>query len=73
MTKFNYGEEPVRVTRDSGYSKLKLISPKNRQRARERVENPNVVTGRYRLKKLFAKCGIVVIPEKMTMWYYFTD
>lgn len=73
MANFQYDGEPVRVTRDSGYSKLKLISPENRKKARERVYNPNIVTGKYRLKELFAKRGIVVIPERMTMWYRFTE
>lgn len=68
-----YDEEPVMVTRDSGYSKLKLISPENRKKARERVLNPDTVTGKYRLKKLFGEIGIVVIPERMTMWYPFTE
>ena len=71
MTNFHYEEEPIKVTRDSGYSKIKLISLENRQKAYENVCNPNIVTGRYRLKELFAKIGIVVIPEKMTMWYQF--
>ena len=73
MTEFSYDEEPVRVTRDSGYSKIKLISPENRKAARERVMNPDIVTGRYRLKKLFADLNVVVIPERMTMWYPFTE
>lgn len=32
MNSFSYDEEPVKVTRDSGYSKLKLISPENRKK-----------------------------------------
>ena len=71
--KYVYDEEPVKVTRDSGYSKLKLISPENRKKARKNAHNPNIVTGKYRLKDLFAKRGIVVIPEKMTLWYQFTE
>lgn len=73
MTEFRYDEEPVMVTRDSGYDKLKLISPENRKKARERVLNPDIVTGKYGLKKLFGEIGIVVIPERMTMWYPFTE
>ena len=53
MTEFHYDEEPVMVTRDSGYDKLKLISPENRKKARERVLNPDIVTGKYGLKKTF--------------------
>lgn len=73
MNSFSYDEEPVKVTRDSGYSKLKLISPENRKKARKNAHNPNIVTGKYRLKDLFAKRDIVVIPEKMTLWYQFTE
>lgn len=73
MTEFSYDEKPVKVTIDSGYSKVKLISPENRKEARERVLNPNIVTGRYKLKKLFANLDVVVIPDRMTMWYAFTE
>lgn len=57
------------VTRDSGYSKIDSISPERRRKSRERINDPNIIAGRYKLKELYAKIGIVVIPEKMTMWY----
>lgn len=66
-------KDPVYISRDAGYSKLKLISPENRKAARERVMNQDIVTGKYRLKELFGEIGIVVIPERMTMWYPFTE
>lgn len=73
MSNFQYDEEPVRVTRDSGYSKTELLSSENIRKSQERIENPNIVTGKYKLKELFADLGIVVIPERMTNWYAFTD
>ena len=65
--------EPTRITRDAGFSKLESISPENQRKIKQRIENPNIVTGKYKLKELFAKRGIVVIPERMTMWYQFTE
>ena len=65
--------EPTQVTRDAGFSKLESISPENQRKIKERIKNPNIVTGKYKLKELFAKRGIVVIPERMTMWYRFTE
>lgn len=62
----------ILVTKDVGFDKAKIISPENRQKVRERVCNPNIITGRYLLKKIFADIGINVIPEKMTMWYAYT-
>lgn len=73
MNKYHYDEKPVRVTKDSGYSKVELLSPENRRKARERVKDPNYVNVKYKLKEFFAEIGIVVIPEKMTMWYLFNE
>lgn len=63
--------EPVIITRDPGHRKSELLSPENRKRVKERVENPDIVTGNYKLKDLFSEIGIVVNPEKMTNWYVF--
>ena len=65
--------EPTRVTRDAGISKLELMSSENRKKARERVRNPNIATGKYKLKELFGEIGIIVHPERMTNWYPFSD
>ena len=73
MDRFQYGEEPIKVCRDCGFNLLEMFAPENRKKARERVNNPNEVTGKYRLKELLAKIGIVVYPERMTMWYQFTE
>ncbi len=73
MNDFYQGEKEIRVTKDVGFDKAKIISPDNRQKVRERVKNPNIVAGRYLLKEIFADVGIIVIPEKMTMWYQFTE
>lgn len=73
MNDFYQGEKEIRVTKDVGFDKVKIISPDNRQKVRERVKNPNIVAGRYLLKEIFADVGIIVIPEKMTMWYQFTE
>lgn len=73
MKKYDDMGEPTMVTRDAGYSKIKSISSENRIKIKERINNPDIRTGKYRLKKLFAKRGIVVIPEKMTIWYHFID
>ncbi|MBQ7929006.1 MAG: hypothetical protein IJ287_09760 [Methanobrevibacter sp.] len=73
MDKYEELGEPTKVMRDAGYSKIKSISPKNKREIQERIENPNIVTGNYKLKELFSKRGITVIPDKMTMWYQFTE
>ncbi len=63
--------EPVIVSRDPGYSKSELLSPENRKHVKERVDNPNIVTGNYKLKELLLEIGILVNPEKMTNWYVY--
>ena len=68
MTNFQYEEEPVIVSRDAGYSKIKLLSPENMKKSWERINNPDIVTGRYKLKELLEEVGIVVNPEAMTFW-----
>lgn len=72
MTDFQYKEDPVIVSRDAGYSKIKLLSPENMKKSWERINNPNIVTGRYKLKELLEEVGIVVNPEAMTFWYKHT-
>lgn len=72
MTNFQYEEEPVIVSRDAGYSKIKLLSPENMKKSWERINNPDIVTGRYKLKELLEDVGIVVNPEAMTFWYKHT-
>ena len=57
----------VIVSRDAGYSKIELISPENIRKSQERIDNPNVVTGRYKLKELLEEAGIVVNPEALTL------
>lgn len=69
MTKYPGMGGPVKVIRDAGYRKDKLLSPEYRKKARERVKDPNIVTGNYKLKELLAEVGIIVNPEKMTNWY----
>ncbi len=69
MGKYDYGCEPVIVSRDCGYNIVELLSPENRMRAKQRANNPNIVTGKHKLKELFAEIGIVVIPDKMCYLY----
>lgn len=73
MTKFQYNEEPVIVSRDCGYSIVELFSPENIKKSQERISNRDIPIGKYKLKELFAEMGIIVIPEKMTMWYPFKE
>ena len=69
MNKYSEMGEPVKVVRDAGYRKDIILSSEYRKKSRERVENPNIVTGNYKLKELLSEVGIVVNPEKMTNWY----
>lgn len=69
MTEVPHDEEPVIVTRDAGYDKLEFISPENRKKARERVLNPNIVTGRHKLKELLLEIGIVFNHDALTFIY----
>lgn len=69
MTNWDCRRNPVHVSRDAGYSKIESISPENRQKAKERMDNPDIVSGNYKLKELFADMGVVVHPERMTNWY----
>lgn len=73
MTDFRYGGEPVHIIKDNGFNKLELISPENRRKSIERMAIPNVVSGNYKLKELFEEIGIVMHPERMTMWYPFIE
>lgn len=68
MTNSKY-DKSVIVVRDAGYSKIKLLSPEYRKKVMQRVENPNIVSGKYKLKELFAEIGIIVNPEAMTYLY----
>lgn len=64
--------ESVKVVRDAGYKKDMVLSPEYRKEARERIENPNILAGNYKLKELLEEFGIVVNPERMTNWYVYT-
>jgi len=68
MVNPNY-DGPVIVVRDAGYSKIELLSPEYRKKVTQRVENPNSISGKYKLKELFAEIGIIVNPEAMTYLY----
>lgn len=68
MYDYYNGSKVVQISRDGGYSKEKLISSENRSRAKEHMENPDIVIGNNKLKELFSEIGIVVNPEKMTNW-----
>lgn len=61
--------EPVTVVRDAGYSKLLTLLPKNKLKAKKRVENPNFISGKAGIKELFAEIGITIHPEAMTYLY----
>lgn len=66
MVNFQYDGEPVIVCRDCGFPIIELLTSENRKKARERVNDPNYVNSKYKLKELFAEIGIVVNPEAMT-------
>lgn len=72
MTKFQYLEEPIVVSRDPGFNLGELIPPKNRKKAHERVKDPDYLNSKYVLKGIFAGMGIIVNPEAMTFWYRHT-
>ena len=72
MSDFQYGEEPIRVIKDNGFNKSELLSPENRLKARKKMEDPNYISEEYRLKEFLGEIGIVVHPERMTIWYAFT-
>lgn len=72
MNKYRYNGNPVIVSRDAGYSKIELLSEENIKQSRERIENPDIVTGRYKLKELLEEVGIVVNTEAMTFWYAYS-
>ena len=73
MEKFKYSGEPIHVIKDNGFSMRELLSPENRKKARERMNDFDYVSEAYLLKDLFGEIGIVVYPERMTMWYKFTE
>lgn len=73
MDDYYRGQKAIVVTKDVGFNKTKLISPENRQKAQKRVIDPNIISGRYKLKEIFAEIGISVIPEKMTFLYQFIE
>ena len=72
MNKFHYDEGPVRVSRDAGYSKAKLLSPENIEKSKKRINDPNIKTGKYKLKELLGEVGIIVHPDAMTYCYKHT-
>ena len=61
--------EPVLVVRDAGYNKTKLLSQEYRKKVQDKIKNPNIPTGKYKLKELCAKRGIIVNPEAMSFLY----
>lgn len=69
MSEFQQENEPVIVSRDAGYSKIKLLSSESIRKSQERIDNPNIITGRYKLKELLEEVGIIVNPDTMTFWY----
>ncbi|WP_298522355.1 hypothetical protein [uncultured Methanobrevibacter sp.] len=73
MNDWECRKDPVYVSRDAGYSKIESISPENRRRAKEMMDDPNTVTRIDTLNKLYSKMGVIVHPERMTNWYAFTD
>ena len=50
-------------------SKFQSISPENRRKAREKMNNPDILAGNCKLKELYKKIGVIMYPEKMTNWY----
>ncbi len=66
MTKFQYEEEPIIVCRDGGYPLAELLTPENRKKALEIVNDPNYKNSKYFLKELWAKRGITVNPKAMS-------
>lgn len=66
MSKFQYDEEPIIVSRDTGYNLVKLLSPEYRKKASERVVNQGLINSKYKLKEIFAEFGVIVNPEAMT-------
>ena len=73
MSKYCYDDEPIRVSRDAGYSKIKSIAPEFRQKSIERMNNPNIAAGDWGLKEILAEVGIVVNPEKMTHLFKYNE
>ena len=65
--------KPVTVIRDAGYRKDRILSPEYRKKVRERIDNPDILTGNYKLKELLSELGIIVNPDKMTNWYVFDE
>lgn len=66
MTSFQYGEEPIIVSRDMGYNIVESILPENRKKARQKIKDPNYINSKYKLKEIFDDLGIIVNPEAMT-------
>ena len=73
MNDWECRKDPVYVSCDAGYSKIESISPENRRKAKEMMDDPNTVTRIDTLNKLYSKMGVIVHPERMTNWYAFTD
>ena len=69
MNEVDCRRNPVYVSRDAGYSKLESISPENRKKARERLNNRDIVTRIELLSELYSKMGVIANPERMTNWY----
>ena len=72
MNDWECRRNPVHVSRDAGYSKIESISPENRRKSKEMMDDPNAVTRIDTLNKLYSKMGVIVHPDRMTNWYAFT-
>ena len=73
MNDWECRKDPVYVSRDAGYSKIESISPENRRKSKEMMDDPNTITRIDTLNKLYSKMGVIVHPDRMTNWYAFTD
>lgn len=69
MIDFQDFGEPVTIVRDAGYSKLLTLLPKNKLKAKKRVENPNFISGKEGIKDIFSEVGIIINPDAMTYLY----
>lgn len=62
MNDWECRKDSVYVSRDAGYSKIESISPENRRKAKEMMDDPNTVTRIDTLNKLYSKMGVIVHP-----------
>ena len=73
MTDWDCRKNPVYVSRDAGYSKIKSIFPENRKKAKEMKDNGDAISRIDVLTELYSKMRVIVHPERMINWYAFTD